>query len=141
MAALTNNYRANEKTAHLVAYNAGAGVRIWQGALVVSDDTTGLIEPATDATGKTFVGVAFEPTDNAGGGAEANSGRVQKSGSFVYTLSGDAATQAAIGKKAYAADDNTVTLAGHSAHSVYVGDIVGLAGTAMVRVRVDRAVG
>ena len=141
MAALTNNYRANEKAAHLVAYNAGANAVIWQGALVVSDDATGLIEPASDAAAKTFVGVAFEPTDNGGGAAGANSGRVQKSGSFVYALSGDPATQAVVGKKVFALDDNTVALTGHSAHGVYVGDVVGLVASGMVRVRIDRAVG
>lgn len=141
MAALTNNYRANEKAAQLVAYNVQANTQVWQGALVVSDDATGLIEPATDAAGKTFVGVAFEPTGNVGGAAGAASGRVQKSGSFVYTLSGDASAQAVIGKRAFALDDNTVALTAHSAHQVCVGDIAGLVGATMVRIRIDRAAG
>jgi hypothetical protein len=138
---LINNYRANEKPAQLIAYNVQANSQIWQGALLVSDDATGLIEPATDAAAKTFVGIAFEPINNTGGAAGANSGRVQKTGSFVYSLTGDSPTQAVIGKRAFAIDDNTVALTAHSAHQVYVGDIVSLVGTSMVRVRIDRAAG
>lgn len=140
MAALTGNYDANEKTGTLQGYNLGASKKVFKGALIVADDATGYAEAASDAASKTFIGVAYEPGDNTGGAAGAVGIRVQKSGSFIYNFSGTR-DQTVIGKKAYAVDDNTVALAATTTNDVYVGDIVGLAGTSQVRVRVDRAVG
>ena len=89
MAALTNNYRANEKAAHLIAYNAGANVTIWQGRARRERRRDG-----TDRTGDRRGGAKrssawrLSRRITSGGAAGANSGRVQKSGSFVYTLNG-----------------------------------------------------
>ena len=140
MAQLTTNYEANEKAGTLAAYNVKAGVRIWRGALTATEDTTGLLVPAQDAAGRTFCGVAFEPGDNSAGGDGAVGVRVQKEGAFVYGFSGTRA-QNVVGKKAYAVDDNTVSLAGGVGQSVYVGDIIGLVGVTQVRVRINRAAG
>lgn len=140
MAALTGNYDANEKAGRVQGYNLGASKTVFKGALVASDDATGWAEPAADTAGKTFLGVAYEPGDNAGGAAGAVGLRVQKAGSFIYNLSGTW-DQTVIGKKAYAVDDNTVALAATTTNDLYVGDIVGLAGTSQVRVRIDRAAG
>ena len=140
MAQLTTNYEANEKAGSLAAYNVLAGTRIWRGALTSTSDASGYLVPAQDASGQTFCGVAFEPGDNSAGADGAVGVRVQKTGSFVYGITG-ARTQNVVGKKAYAVDDNTVSLAGGTAQAVYVGDIIGLVGAAQVRVRIDRAAG
>lgn len=140
MAALTGNYDANEKSGKLQGYNLGADKKVFKGSLIAADDATGYAEAATDAAAKTFLGVAYEPGDNTDGAAGAVGIRVQKSGSFIYNFSGTW-NQTIIGKKAYAVDDNTVALAATTANDVYVGDIVGLAGTSQVRVRIDRAAG
>ncbi len=139
MAQLTTNYEANEKAGTLVAYNLKAGARIWRGALVATDDATGLLVPASDTASRTFCGVAFEPGDNDEGIDGAVGVRVQKEGTFAYSFSGSR-TQAVVGKKAYAVDDNTVALAATTTNDLYVGDIVGLVGSNQVRVRINRAV-
>jgi hypothetical protein len=141
MAALTRSYDPTEKEGRVVAYAVGANKKVFQGALVCVDDATGYAEPATDAAGKTFAGVAYESAMNNPGAAGAASVRVRKSGTFALPFAGGAPTQAVVGKKAYASDDNTVALAATTANDVYVGDIVGLVGTDKVRVRIDRAAG
>ncbi|GAB4458857.1 MAG: hypothetical protein OHK0029_20640 [Armatimonadaceae bacterium] len=140
MAALTQNYEADEKRGEIVAYAVGQNKDIFKGALVVMDDTGGYAEPGTDATGKTFLGVAYERADNNPGSAGAVTVRVRKTGSYVYNFSGTWG-QAAVGKKAYIVDDNTVALAATTTNDVNCGDIVGLEGTGKVRVRIDRAAG
>jgi hypothetical protein len=140
MAALTNNYRTNDKAGDVIAYNVQANVQVWQGALTVIDTATGLLEPATDATGKVFCGVAFEPTNNVGGAAGANSGRVQKSGTFVYGYQGSTPVQATVGTKAYIYDDNNVAASGGTSHTVWCGVVVGLVDGGSVRVKIDQAV-
>ena len=140
MTALTANYEAQEKDGKLQAQPVGAGKRIYQGALLVTDDTTGLLEPGSDTAGKTFAGIAYEPGDNTTGAAGAITSRVQKRGSFVYAFTGGTPTAAAIGKKAFISDSGTVALAATTANDVYCGDIVAVEGT-QVRVRIDRAAG
>lgn len=140
MAALTSNYEATEKDGRVVAYAVGADKKVFKGALVALDDATGYAEPATDAAGKTFVGIAYEQGLNDPGAAGAVAVRVQKRGTFVLPFSGTH-NQTLVGKKAYAADDNTVALAATTANDLYVGDIVGLVEGGKVRVRIDRAAG
>ncbi|MBC8141542.1 MAG: hypothetical protein H7Y38_08890 [Armatimonadetes bacterium] len=137
--ALTANYETNDKSGALVTYPVKASTMILAGALVAVDDATGLLVKASDATGKTFAGVAYEAGSNATGADAAIAVRARKTGTFVYAFSG-AATQSAVGKKAYAVDDNTVALAATTTNDVYVGDIVAVSG-GKVRVRIDRAVG
>jgi hypothetical protein len=138
MTALTANYDAQEKDGKLQAQPVGAAKKIYQGSLVVTDDTTGLLEAATDASGKTFAGVAYEPADNTGGAAGAITCRIQKRGSFLYPFTGSTPTAAVIGKKAYVSDSGTVALAATTTNDVYCGDIVGFDGQ-KVRLRIDRA--
>ena len=139
MALLTTNYEANEKAGTLAAYNVKGNTRIWRGALTAVDDTSGLLVPAHDSAGMTFCGVAFEPGDNGNNGLDGAVGvRVQKEGAFVYGFSGSR-TQAVVGKKAYAVDDNTVGLVATTTNDLYVGDITGLVGATQVRVRINRA--
>lgn len=138
--ALTANFETNDKSGALVSYPVKAGAVIYAGALVAVDDATGYLVPASDAAGKTFVGVAYEAGDNASGANAAIVVRARKTGTFVYAFSG-AATQAVVGKKACVMDDNTVALAAVTTNDLYVGDIVAATTSGKVRVRVDRAVG
>jgi len=140
MADLMGNYEACEKPGALVGYNVATGVRIFKGALVAVATATGLARGASDGAGQSFIGVAYEECDNRAGGDGEAGVRVKKTGSFVYRFGG-ARTQAVIGQKAYAVDDNGVALAAATANDVYVGDIVGLVGSDKVRVRIDRAAG
>lgn len=135
MAALTNNFRTNEKAGDLIDQNVAANVQVWQGAMVMVTTSTGLISPAADTASCVFAGVAFEPVNNVGGSAGANSGRIQKTGTFVYDWTGTAATQATVGTVVYASDDHTV--AASTSHSVAVGRVVGLVAGGQVRVRID----
>ncbi len=138
MADLTGNYEACEKPGLLAGYNAASGKRIFKGALV--SVASGLAKGAGDVAGETFVGVAYEECDNRTGADGAAGVRVRKTGSYVFRFAGSR-SQALIGQKAYAVDDNGVALAATTTNDVYVGDIIGLVGTDKVRVRIDRAAG
>ena len=141
MAALTTNNVSNgEREGRIVTYAAGVGKTIWAGGLVCVDDATGLTEPATDAPGKTFAGVAVDPVPPAVPVGASRTGRVQKRGSFLFALSGDPVGQPLVGKRVYAADDASVSLSARTTAQVWVGDVVGVEGNA-VRVRIDRAAG
>jgi hypothetical protein len=140
MAALTANYEADEKRGEIVAYGVGTNKDIFKGALVVVEDTSGYAEAGSDATGKTFVGVAYERADNNPGTGGALTVRVRKTGSYVYNFSGSWGP-GVVGKKVYLVDDNTVALAATTTNDVYCGDVVALAGSGKVRVRIDRAAG
>ncbi len=139
MTALSANYDAAEKDGKVQAQLVGAAKRLHQGALLVTDDTTGLLEAGADTSGKTFAGIAYDPADNSGGSAGAITCRVQKRGSFVYAFSGSL-TNAALGKKAYIVDSGTVALAATTTNDVYCGDIVAIE-NGKARVRIDRAAG
>ena len=139
MTALSANYDAAEKDGKVQAQPVGVAKRIYQGALLVTDDTTGLLEAGTDASGKTFAGIAYEPADNTSGSAAAITCRVQKRGSLVYAFSGSL-TNACLGKKAYIVDSGTVALAATTTNDVYCGDIVAIE-NGKARVRIDRAAG
>jgi hypothetical protein len=139
MAALTENYDAEKQKGEVIAYAVGANKEIFKGALVVTDDTTGYAETASDSAGKTFVGVAYERADNNPGSAGALTCRVQKSGTYVYNWSGTHG-QALVGDPAYIVDDNTVGAAGAATNDILCGYVVGIPATGKVRIRIDAAV-
>jgi hypothetical protein len=139
MAALTaNNSDRSEKDGKLQAYPVGAAKTIYQGALVVTDGTTGLLEAGGDTAAKTFAGIAYEGADNSAGAAADITCRVQKKGSFLFAVTGSTVNNALIGHKAYISDDNTVALAATTTNDVYCGDIVGIE-SGRARVRIDHA--
>lgn len=140
MAVLTANYDGERKAGELIAYPVLAGAKIFKGALVAIADASGYLDRASDATGLTFAGVAFEGAENTAGASGDVGARVEKTGTFILDFSG-AISQAVVGKKAYAVDDHTVGLAATTANDLYVGDIVALVSGGKVRVRIDRAVG
>ncbi|MBC8138712.1 MAG: hypothetical protein H8F28_22760 [Fibrella sp.] len=140
MATLTANYDGERKDGDLVAYNIAAATKIYKGALVAVTDATGYLTNASDAAGTTFAGIAFEGGDNSSGAAGGLGLRVEKTGTFILDFSGST-SQAIIGKKVYAVDNQTVALAASTANDLYVGDVVALISGGKVRVRIDRAVG
>jgi hypothetical protein len=132
-----NNTNRKEKDGRLVAHPVGAAKTIYQGALVVTDGTTGLLEAGTDAASKNFAGVAYESADNRAGSAAAIDCRVQKNGTFLFAMTGTTVNNAVIGKPAYISDDNTVALAATTTNDVLCGYIVGIE-SGLARVRIDR---
>lgn len=137
MTALSASYDARRKDGALVAYPVGAGVHVFKGALLAVAAATGLVQPASDAPGLVFAGVAYEEADNTGGAAGAVSVRVLKTG--VFTLAKAGTGPADVGKTALAVDDGTVATA-PTADNVACGVVVGVADGAHLRVRIDTKV-
>jgi hypothetical protein len=137
MAALTAQLDTLEKRGDVLAYPVGASKRIYKGALVVVDTTTGYAETGSDAANKNFVGVAYEDADNSSGGAGAISVRVKKTG--AHLLNAASGAQTSVGKPALLVDDNTVQTAA-TTNNIGVGQIVEYVSATKLRVRIDTAV-
>ena len=138
MTALSASYDARRKDGALVSCPVGAGAHVFKSALLAVASATGLMQPAADAPGLVFAGVAYEESDNTGGAAGAKSVRVLKTG--VFTLAKADAAQTDVGKPAFVLDDATVSTAA-TADSLACGVVVGLADGAHVQVRIDSKVG
>lgn len=80
---------------------------LYKGALVVANNA-GYAEPATNASGKVLLGVAYEECDNtlSGHTQGGKSVRVIRGGSFPFTTAD--LVQADVGIKCYIEDDDTV---------------------------------
>ena len=137
MTALSASYDARRKDGALVACPVGAGAHVFKGALVAVAAATGLAQPASDAAGLVFAGVAYEGADNTGGAAGAKSVRVLKTG--IFTVAKASAAQTDVGKTALIVDDATVTTAA-TADNVACGIVVGVPDAAHVQVRIDTKV-
>ncbi len=137
MTALSASYDARRKDGALVSCPVGAGVHVFKSALLAVA-ATGLIQPAGDAPGLVFAGVAYEESDNTGGAAGAKSVRVLKTG--VFTLAKAGAAQTDVGRPAFVLDDATVSTAA-TADSLACGIVVGTEGGAHVQVRIDSKAG
>lgn len=81
-----------------------AGAKVRQGGLLEIDGA-GRVAPAAKGANKTYFGVALGPADNTGGAAGAEKVDVLRRAVVRMAKTGTAAR----GKKAYAADDDTVT--------------------------------
>jgi hypothetical protein len=132
---LTANHDAERKDGILVVYKVAAGKVIYKGALVCLN-AAGYAVPAADAAGLTFVGVAYERGDNAGGEDGGVSARVWKDGSFRVAMRSPRLED--LGKPAYVVDDNTVALA--AANAVLAGTVVEIPADDVVRVLIRNAV-
>ncbi len=137
MTALSASYDARRKDGALVAYPLGAGAHVFKSALLAVA-ATGLVQPAGDAPGLVFAGVAYEETDNTAGTPGAKTVRVLKTG--VFTLAKAGAVQADVGKTALVVDDATVATA-PTADNLACGVVVGIADGAHVQVRIDTKAG
>ncbi len=137
MTALSASYDSRRKDGVLLAYPVAAGTHVFKGALLAVASATGLVQPASDAAGLVFAGVAYEEADNRGGAAGAKSVRVLKTGVFTQAKAGAALTD--VGKVALAVDDATVSTAA-TTNNVACGIVVGFPDSAHVAVRIDTKV-
>ena len=137
MTALSASYDARRKEGDLTAYPVAAGAHVFKSALLTVASTTGLIQPASDAAGLIFAGVAYEEADNTGGVAGAKTVRVLKTG--VFTLAKTGAIQTDVGKTALIVDDATVSTAA-TTDNIACGIVVGVPDGAHVQVRIDTKV-
>ena len=136
MTALSASYDARRKDGALVACPLGAGAHVFKGALLAVA-ATGLIQPASDAPGLVFAGVAYEGADNTTGAAGAKSVRVLKTG--VFTLAKTGAVASDVGKAALVVDDATVATS-PTADNIACGVVVGVPDGAHLEVRIDTKV-
>jgi hypothetical protein len=132
---LTANHDAERKDGILVAYKVAARAVIYKGALVCLN-AAGYAVPAADEAGLTFVGVAYERGDNAGGDDGDVSARVWKDGSFRVAMASPRLED--LGKPAHVVDDNTVALA--ATNAIPVGTVVEIPADDVVRVLIRNAV-
>jgi hypothetical protein len=134
MANLTaaKNYR--RQPGELVAYKLN-NIKVFTGALLAVN-SSGYAVKANDAAVEAVIGVAESTVDNSTGSAGDKTVDVWQSGVFDFAFSGTA-TQADVGKKVYAVDDQTVALAATTTNDNLVGRIVEFISASKVRVRIS----
>lgn len=110
MSALTKERNTPEYAGRTHVRPVAAGVKIFQGSLVVM--ASGYAQPATAATGLVGDGRAKETVDNLGGAAGAAFVATER-GCFRFANAGDV-TLAHVGLPAYAVDDQTVSASSNS---------------------------
>jgi len=139
MAALSANSRRKTRDEHLMTkgnFAAGTGGAIYEGSLVVINESTGRAIAATAATARTFLGVSLENvTGNTGGTVKVNFAFGHQE--LMSAITG--VTAAFTGTNALVATDNTVdnTSVGTALVRVVVGEIMEIpsANLAWVRIR------
>lgn len=104
--ALTENSQRVEKEGRLVAMPVVAGAKIFKGALV-KVKANGYLDKQSAEAGAVHAGVAYEACDNTDGASGALSCRVETGRAFY--MNGVGFSQADLGKKVYASDDNTIS--------------------------------
>ena len=107
MAQLTADRKSERKQGSLFALPAAASARVYAGALVTAD-SSGYLQPATDASGQAFMGVSKKEADNTSGA----NGDVTCEGYLkgVFQMNASGMTQADLVKEAFVVDDNTIGL-------------------------------
>ncbi|ELI8805874.1 TPA: hypothetical protein ACYFH0_001907 [Klebsiella pneumoniae] len=96
------------RNGELVAASVAAATMIYGGHMV-GLNASGLAVPASASTTLTIFGVSDEYADNTAGAAGATSVMVRRGKAWkLANLSGDAVTQADVGKSCYVADSITV---------------------------------
>lgn len=113
--ALTADRNLVEKVGTLQALEKGA-VKIYKNALLMID-TDGLAKPCTPKAATNFAGIAYT-------GAEAADKKIKTEQKGTWYLKGTGFTQADVGKKVYAVDDETVTVTQGTNSKQVVGVIV-----------------
>jgi len=136
MAALTQDCKLEWKPGNELGYPVAAGKIIYGGALCALN-AQGYLVPASDTSGLKIAGVAVERADNTQGADGEATAVVRRHGVCRCAIA--AATQADVGKTAYAVDDQTVALAAGSTQKVYAGVIAGVINGTAVWVDLDRA--
>ncbi len=113
--ALTQNRNLVEKIGTFQAFAKGSQL-LYKNCLLMID-TDGLVKKATPKAGTHFAGISYA-------GAEAEDKLVQSEIQGIWYLTGTGFTQADVGKKAYALDDENVTVTEGADKKQIVGVIV-----------------
>jgi len=135
MTATTTARDSKRRDGEVISYPMAA-VKIPKGALV-NINMSGYATNASDASGDTFAGVAYETVDNRAGKPGDLSIRVQTTGTFVFVDADGDGNQADVGLAFRVVDNQSVTHAFTSAH-LYVGMAVESISPTKVRIRIDR---
>jgi hypothetical protein len=138
--ALTSNTERHVKSAGTIqSFLVEDDVHIYKGALVVANNA-GYAEPATNASGKVLLGVAYEECDNTltGHSQGGKSLRVFRGGTFPFATSD--LVQADVGIKCYVEDDDAVNDAGTSTQGIVAGIVVGVVSATEVLVDIGLGV-
>lgn len=107
--ALSADRNTPMKDGELIAVPVAAAKKIFAGALVAAN-ATGFATPGATATTLTYLGRAEETVDNTGGADGAKTVMIRRGKAFKFKNStGDAVTQAELGKTCYIVDDETVS--------------------------------
>jgi len=135
MTATTTAREAKRKDGRLISYPMAA-VKVPKGALV-NINAAGYATNATDASGETFAGVAYETVDNSAGSAGDLSIRVETSGTFVFVDGGGNGAQTDVGVAFKVVDNQTITDAS-TTNNLLAGIAVESISATLVRIRIDR---
>ncbi len=135
MTAATTTRETKRKDGGLISYPMAA-VKIPKGVLV-NVNAAGYATNATDASGETFAGVAYETVDNSDGSAGALSIRVMTSGTFVFVDGGGNGAQTDVGVEFKVVDNQTVTDVS-TTNNLKAGIAVESVSATSVRIRIDR---
>ncbi len=138
MAALTADRNTEYSLGDLLSVPVAATETIYAGALVCTD-ADGYAVPGADTAGLTFAGVATARSDNAGGADGDVSVVVRRRGRYKLDYQGWL-TQAGMGAKVYAVDDQTVDAANGTTNDIQVGIIAKVDGPGESWVDIDAAV-
>lgn len=115
----------------LLSLPIAGSTKIFKGSNV-NFNTSGYAKKAADTASEVFAGVAMETVDNGAGADGAASVRVWQHG--VFSMVCASATQAWVGQKVYAVDDNVVALAATTTNDVLVGTVVEFVSATEVKV-------
>lgn len=126
---------AKRKDGELISYKM-SNVLIPKGALV-NISAAGYAVNATDASGETFAGVAYETVDNSAGLAGDKEIRVLTTGTFVLVDGGGNGAVTDVGAPFNIVDNQTVTDAA-TTNSLKAGTCVESIDANTVRIRIDR---
>lgn len=132
MTALAEDKKTEYREGVELDFLVKSGSQIYAGALVMVD-ADGLLIPGADTASCTFAGLAME---NVLGDGTLRC-RVRTTGAVKVVTSG--LTQAAVGKKAYLVDDQTVALGATTTNDVLSGRIVKYESTTSVWVLMNEA--
>lgn len=135
MTALATNKNRVEKEGKLIAMPVAASTHIYKGALL-KINAAGYIEGCDPESGAVYAGVAYEEKDNSAGANGALDVRVERMNAIYCAGAGFVAAD--LGKKVYAADDNTVQLADPTNGQI-VGTIVEVVSATEVLVAQDHS--
>lgn len=137
MADITVARDPGEQGGKILALAVKASTKLVAGA-AVSTDSNGLLKNASDTASEVFAGIMDKTVDNSAGAAGAKRGRVIRRGVFDFACA--SATQAWVGQKVYAVDNQTVALAATTINDILVGRVVDFISATKVRVEITPAV-